>query len=133
MNDTAIRRKDGAIVIFYIPLMGASQNLECGKLLLDLGANPYVRIDGTYLIWRFFDNGRHGENIFFAKYLIVDKRMLIPNPIDYSLPNNIPVDIFSFLHKENFGGDSKKEKARDEILNYLKEINFPKAHVYKEK
>ena len=94
VNDTSIIIKGNDTISFYVPLIGASKNLECGKLLIESGANPYVINGNAFLIWRFFDGGKHDENIFFAKYLVVDKKMAIPNPIDYSLPNNIPVNIF---------------------------------------
>ncbi|MGH2647224.1 MAG: hypothetical protein ACRDE8_06635, partial [Ginsengibacter sp.] len=130
VNDTSLKIKNGDTVGFYVPLMGASKNLKCGKLLLDNGANPYVANANTFLVWRFFDGGKHDENILFAKYLIVDKKMPIPNPISYRLSDNSPVSVFDFLKKENFGGDARKEKARNEILQYLHEINFPKNHLY---
>jgi len=62
--------------------------------------------------------------------MIINKKMPIPNPILYSYPDKLPIDIFQLLNKVNFRGDSTKEKARRDILNYLRKINFPKNQVY---
>lgn len=131
VNDTLIKIDGKDTIKFYVPLMGAKESFKCAKLLLDNGANPYVKVGGTYFIWRFIDGGKRDESIFFTKYLIVDKKMLIPNPIDFSMPYNVPLDIFYFLNKENMNYDLKKEKAKNEIISYLKKINFPTDHFYK--
>lgn len=130
VNATLVKKNDNDTGYYYVPLMGASENLACAKLLLNHGANPYIKTGNTYPIWTFMNTEKLDENIFFAKYLIVDKRMPIPNPIDYSLPNKNPLDIFYFLDRGNFRGDLKKEKAKQEIMEYLRRINFPKSGVY---
>jgi hypothetical protein len=65
--------------------------------------------------------------------MIVDKKMPIPQFIVYNIPKKEPADIYYFLERENFRGDAKKEKAKQDILDYLKQIDFPKNGVYKEK
>jgi ankyrin repeat protein len=42
VSDTLVQRKGNDTSYFYVPLMGACENLACAKLLLEHGANPYV-------------------------------------------------------------------------------------------
>ena len=138
VNDTLVQRKGNDTSYFYVPLMGVCENLICTKLLLEHGANPYIKqgsayFGDTYIVWNEILVNDLDENIYVAKYMIVDKKMSIPEFIVYNIPKKKPADIFYFLDRENFKGDEKKEKARQEILDYLKQINFPKNGVYKEK
>lgn len=119
VNDTATKLKGSEILNQYVPLIGACQNLECAKLLIQHGANPNIKFGGAYPVWRFFDGGRKDEKIFFLRYLIIEKKMSIPKIIDYALPDSVPQDFTYFLNKEDLSYDPKKEAAKDEILNYL--------------
>jgi hypothetical protein len=108
--------------------VGATSSLACTKLLLSNGANLYIRFHGTFPIWQRMLGYPFDENIFVAKYLIINRKMLIPNPITVSVPKREPIDIFSILQK--FRGDSLKEKTKQEILDYLRKIDFPKHQIY---
>ena len=129
VNDTLIQMKGSDTTYFYMPLMGAVENLDCAKLLLENGANMYVKHKSFYSIWYVMLTNDLNETIFFAQYLIRDKKMKIPNPITYI--NDKPFDIYRLIKIENFRGDNKKEKARQDILDYLYKIDFPKNQVYK--
>ena len=106
----------------YLPLMGAIVNLDATKILLDHGADLYYRDSLDYPIWSIMLGGDlyNSENIYVAKYVIVDKQMSIPNPVFYTTPSGIPRDIHYLLEKFDTHGDIKKQKTKSEILNYLK-------------
>ncbi len=133
VNDTLVRTNTrGDTTYFFVPLMGTSSNLECTKLLLNHGANLYIKHDNVFYVWAVMLANDLYEGIFLLKYLIVDKQLAVPNPISYSAPDNGPLDIFHFLNKQDLKGDLRKEKAMQEILNYLEIIGFPKKGVYRE-
>jgi hypothetical protein len=111
-----------------MPLMGAVENLDCAKLLLENGGNIYAHHDGFYSVWYVMLANDLNETIFFAKYLIVDKKVKIPNPIAYF--NNKSFDIYMLLKIENFKGNPHKKKAKQDILSYLKKIDFPQRQLY---
>ena len=138
VNDTLVQRKGNDTSYFYVPLMGACENLACAKLLLEHGAKPYIKQTSTffgdnYIIWSQLLVDDLDENIYVARYMVVDKMMPIPKFIVYNIPKKEPADIYYFLEKENFRGDVKKEKAKQDILDYLKHIDFPVYGVYEEK
>lgn len=119
-----------------VPIEGTVESLACTKLLLENEASVYYTdprdsIFHTYGFW--FDLLSNGldSNIYVAKYLIVDKKLKIPNPITVSLAKHEPLDVFYFLNRFNFRGDLKKEKAKQEIVAYLREIDFPRKGVFK--
>lgn len=120
----------------YTPLAGAIENLSCAKLLLDNGADPYQKSDSTYDVWfnlLALDN-ESNENIYVAQYMIIDKKLLIPNPIFYTGPNIIkPRTVFDLLDKDNTLSNTKRQETKEKIIEYLHQINFPKNQVYKEK
>jgi ankyrin repeat protein len=131
-NDSLVTENNGTIDFFYVPLMGASKNLKCTKLLLEKGANPYIKNDRAFLFWSVTLGDPRDESIDVLKYLIIDKKMPVPDPIAYSIPDNKPLNIYILLNRIDFATDPKKENARQEILNYLHKNNFPKYDVYKE-
>lgn len=105
----------------YVPLMDAVTNLECAKILIEHGANVYYKDSLDYPVWTSIlaQDTKNSESIFVAKYLIVDKKKVVPDPVFYIIPNNIPRSA-SFLIKEfDTNGDIQKQKAKDEILKYL--------------
>jgi ankyrin repeat protein len=128
VNDTLVQMRGSDTTYFHVPLMGAVENLDCAKILLKNGANMYVKHKTFYSVWYVMLTNDLDETILLAKYLIIDKKMSIPDPIAYI--NNKPFDIYSLIKIENFRGDSKKEKAKQEILEYLHKIDFPKNQVY---
>jgi ankyrin repeat protein len=125
VNDIFVKQKGIDTVTFNVPLMGASGNLACAKLLLEHGADPYVKFHNYFPVWFAMLTNAFNEGIFTAKYMIMDKKMPVPKTISYSAGNRRPLDIFYFLSKENFKGDMKKEKAKQDIIEYLRKINFP--------
>ncbi len=118
---------------YYTPLNGAVRDSASAKLLIENGANLYLKIDNEYLVWFDLLLDFRKENIFTAKYLIIEKKMKIPNPINYTFSGK-PLDIFHYLDIKKFptniGGE--KLKTRQDILNYLKEINYPNNGAFKE-
>ena len=131
VNDTFVKKKNNDTVSTYTPLVGGCSNLECAKLLLSNGANPYVQTNNTYLVWFTMLTNYFDESIYVLKHIIVDKKMAIPNLITINFPNKRPLDIFYLLNKENFRTDTNKQKVKQEILDYLHKINFPKNQVYR--
>lgn len=135
VNDTLVQRKGSDTVYFEVPLMNACQNLACAKLLLEHGANVYIKNNNSYPIWfvALIDHFKDDEGIYFVKYVVIDKKMPIPDPIAYSLDGEKPINIFNLLADNTFKEDIKRQKARQDILDYLKQIDFPKKGVYREK
>ena len=116
---------------YFVPLEDAINDFTCSKLLLDHGADPYFKTGDTYPIWySILLMGNVNDNIYVAKYLIVDKKTLIPNPIRLDIDSR-PVSILSQLNKLDFSTDPKRQMAKQEIIEYLKQINFPQNGVYK--
>lgn len=116
-----IRNNNGNKSNKYLPLMGAVESLECTKILLDHGGDLYYKDSLDYPIWSAMLEGdlNFSENIYVAKYIIIDKKMPIPNPIFYTIPNRNPRDIKFLLEKFDTHNDDKKKKAKDEILLYI--------------
>jgi len=129
VNDTCINPNINDTIGFYTPLMGAVDDLKCAKLLLENGANPYIKTGTTYLVWLNALLFESSDNIFVAEYMIVQKKMPIPNPITYNV-NKEPIAIFSLLNHLKFSNDPDKEKVRIRILDYLHGIEFPKNNTY---
>lgn len=116
---------------YSIPLKFAINNLECSKLLLNHGANAYFKTGNEYPVW--FDMlalGDIDDNIYVAKYMIIDKQMKIPNPIFFTVDKK-PIDIITLLNSLDFTNDTIRQSIKLEILAYLKKINFPENGVYK--
>ncbi len=134
-NDIQIKKKNGDTVYVNVPLMGAVDDLDCAKLLLDSGANPYFKFHDEYLVWFRLLTGdaTFNDNIYVAKYMIVDKKLPVPDAIIYTIPEHRPVDVFELVKEFKVGEDLKKQEAKQKILRYLKEINFPKSGTFKEK
>lgn len=119
-----------------VPLEGAVASLSCTKLLLENGANLYFqnKMDTTYhsyIVWASMLSNPLDSAIFVAKYMIVQEKMSVPNPITLSMGRHQPLDIFHFLKKLNFVNDKKKEEAKNSIINYLRSIDYPVNGVYK--
>ncbi len=132
VNDTLIIKQKYRGNYVYVPLMGASKNLKCAKLLLENGANPYFKYKETYDIWDIYNQSVDDEVIYFIGYLIVDKMMPIPNPIYYNGDEKTPISIYDILQSFRVEQGSPKDKERQRILNYLNEIQFPKNGVFVE-
>lgn len=115
----------------YLPLMGAIEDIESTKILLNYGANLYYSRNERYPIWENLLIQNSPDEITVAKYLIIDKKMRVPNPILFTIPDHSPIDIIMLLNRLDFSGDSHRLKIKEEILNYLKEINFPQNGVFK--
>ncbi|MDE1191740.1 MAG: ankyrin repeat domain-containing protein [Arachidicoccus sp.] len=123
------------ILKFYLPLMGAVTNLECTRLLLSYKANFYYKIDEDYPVWTnlLIYDAPFDENIFVAKYLLIDKQMKMPDTIFYTMPDHKPVRALDLLKKFKVYDDPEKIKAKQEILDYLNKIGFPEHGAYTEK
>jgi ankyrin repeat protein len=118
---------------YYVPLAGATQNLACARLLIDNGADIYVKHENGYPVWTSALVSRYSEGIFVIKYLIIDRKKPVPNPIfDYQSFHN-PLSIYDLLRKNDFSRWPKKQQAKDQILDYLQHSNFPIQNVYHEK
>jgi len=105
----------------HLPLMDAVVNLECTKILLDYGADLYYKDSLDYAVWSSIlsHDLNNSESIYVAKYVIIDKKHSPPNPIFYTTPGLIPRDIFFLLKKFKTYGDADKEKAKQEIIDFL--------------
>jgi hypothetical protein len=130
VNAPIIRKAGTDTINYFVPLIGASKDFECAKFLLERGADVYLKYDSNYVVWNEILSDDLNDGIFVAKYMIVDKKMRVPDPISYSLPNKIRLDIYYFLNKENFRGNHEKEIAKKAILDYLKLANFPQNGKY---
>jgi hypothetical protein len=131
-NDLLIKKKNGDTIYTYVPLMGAIEDLNCAKLLIEHGANPYYRDGEDYMVWKmlFVLDAKFEDNIYVAKYMIIDKKLKIPNPIFYTIPDHKPVSALDLLNEFKVTGDPQKEKIKNEIMNYLHQIDFPKNGIY---
>jgi ankyrin repeat protein len=115
---------------YSVPLKDAISDLACTKLLLANGANLYFKTSTTYPIWFFMLlMGDIDDNIFVVKYIIVDKQMPIPNPISYTVDKK-QLDILLLLNDLNLSEDPKRLLAKQEIIAYLRKIDFPKNGTY---
>jgi len=121
-----------------VPLIYAVYNLDCTKLLLKYGADVYCNIKPRnfedscikYPIWYSLFISQIGENTLVAKYLIVDKNMPIPNPLYYVRSSSSTeyeirsVTTLEILNKTTLTNPTE-QKAKVEIMNYLKKEGFP--------
>jgi len=108
---------------YYVPLRGAITNMDCAKLLLANGADLYANFESTYIVWYDLLGHAYNDNIYVAKYLIIEKNMPIPATI--AKIGNVTLDAFSLL-KDKTAISASENKARLDILNYLKRIGFPR-------
>jgi len=83
-------------------------------------------------LWRIYGESTSNEVIYFLGYLIVNKKMTIPNPIYYKGDEKTPISIYDILQSFRVEPGSPKDKERQRILNYLNEIQFPKNGVFVE-
>ena len=113
------------------PMIFAAGNLNCAKLLLDYGANIYLNDSSFYYVWSYLFIPNF-DYIYTLKYIIVDKKMPIPNPISFSIDKSKSFNIYNQLNRLDFSKDPERQKAKDDILEYLKKINFPNNQVYKD-
>jgi hypothetical protein len=131
VNQLSVHVKDKDSSDHFLPLMGAVQDLKCASLLLENGADLYAYDNNTYTIWWSMLLDDQDDGVITAKYMIVDKKMPVPDPISYTVPNRAPLDIFGLLGKSNYiNGSARKEKAKKEIIHYLQLVQFPKMGVY---
>jgi hypothetical protein len=123
----------------YVPLEGAITSLACTKLLLKHGANLYFRPAVNkdfrpFLVWQVMLSTSTidtDSSIYVAKYLIVERRFKIPDPIAGSAQKGKLWDARSLLRRQNFHSFVNKEAIKQEILSYLDKIHFPKNGVYR--
>ena len=130
-NAEAFSKPEDTTSHSFVPLMGAVRNVKCAELLLARGANLYYRHNETYEVWVGLFNMEFDEEIFVARYLIIDKKMPVPEIMLYTIPNHQPQTALKLLNEFNARGDKEKEKAKAEILDYLKRIKYPQKQVYK--
>ncbi len=134
-NELLVRydRVGDSIPYVSTPLLGAVGNLECSKLLLEHGANLYWKYDNEYPVWFVLLSSdlKPDQNIFVAKYLIVDKKMPVPDTVCYTIPDHKPIQIISLLNEHDVHGDPEKQKTKEAILSYLKKIDFPNHGAYR--
>jgi hypothetical protein len=107
-----------------VPLSDAVENFEISKLLLDHGANPNIEKNNSFTVWMSLLSEFSKDQIYVAHYIIVEKKMLVPNPI-FIEANQKEITIFDFLNSDDFPKDARKVKAKQDILEYLHKINFP--------
>lgn len=115
---------------FYVPLAGAVRDVKCAKLLLENGASPYIKFNDNYIVWNALLSHFIDDNIFTAKYMIIEKEMPVPKVI--LKINNKSFNIFDLLNVPDFPKNLEKVNTRDEIVKYLKDNNFPSKGAYEE-
>lgn len=111
----------------FVPLQGSVEDFNFAKVLIDNGADLYFKVGDYYPIWFTMLLDDRNDGILLARYLILDKKEMIPNPIFYSIPDSHPRDIYFMLNSLNFEGNAEKNKARADIISYLKTIKFPSS------
>lgn len=117
----------------YVPLMGGVKSLKATKLLLKYGADLYYKNHNQYPIWfnmLLLGSGPY-ENIFVARYIIIEKKLAIPNPVFYKINPIKPVNALEFIEKMNFNDDKEKQNIKKELITYLRQIKYPMFHTYK--
>lgn len=131
VNAFSRHNKDLKATDFFVPIQGGVEDLKSAKLLIAKGADIYVKTpDSTFLVWQRLLLNYEDENIFVLRHLVIEKRFSIPNPIMYTFDREA-IDIRYLLNKMKVSG--AKETARNELLDYLRQIDFPANGVYKEK
>ncbi len=142
-QEVYFQRRDTTRTFISTPLNGAIKDLNCTKLLLDYGADMNYQVNRSndvfqlkYINWVALlelEDDPDSESIFVAKYLIVDKQMPIPEPLRYGTceTGHCPFSALYFLNKVVYHSSSKN-KAKEEILAYLKKEGFPQHGVIKD-
>jgi ankyrin repeat protein len=125
-------RSSGGIPM--VPLAGTTSSLICTQILLNHGANLYFKDKNdttyqSYVVWVSLLSAVGDSNMSVAKYIIVDKKMLVPNPICYSHAHE-PLDIFTILNMPGFDRTPSMAESKKEILRFLHEIDFPRHGAY---
>lgn len=126
-----------------LPLFNAVQDLECTKLLLKYGANMNVRAGDektyTYGAWcslfSQWDDLEWDNNVFVAKYLIVDKQMPFPDTLFVDKDPTgkyFHITSLELINKSKFTKPDR-QKAKEEILAYLKKEGYPAKGALKNK
>ena len=129
--------------IAWVPLQCGVENLDFARILLEYGARMdlkyYDKVNDfdsipVYPAWESVAlntavTERNG--IYVMKYLIMDLHLPVPDTISFYGDNSRPIKdckpyrLLELLNKTNFK-DEEKQKAKEEILQYLKRIGFPK-------
>lgn len=102
-----------------VPLSSVVQDFRCAKLLLDNGADPNFKVNNAYPVWLNLVSNFEKDNIYVVRYIIVEKKIAVPPVILYG-PNGKQLSIYDFINDDDFPKDSKKQKARKDVLEYLK-------------
>lgn len=117
------------------PLTLATYDSACANLLLKRGADLYFKANNIFIVWDEALLSSAGDGIFFLNDIIIKKKAKVPKVISYDV-NNSPNDIFGYLQPDKFSQDpyntKEKSKARNDILLYLKQIDFPTQQVYRD-
>ena len=136
-NAEAIEYRDGAVIQRNKPLYYAVYDLDCTKMLLKYGAdiNEKWSGDSTYGYGAWFSvfsswtDYELDNNVFVAKYLIVDKHMPFPDTLFIKKEDETgkfySITSMEIINKSKFTRPDK-QKAKEEILAYLKQEGFPK-------
>lgn len=116
-----IKKKGEDTIYFYVPLMGVSNDLECGRFLIENGADLYVKFHNRYPVWMFAgDIGETDETIKFIRYLVMERKFSVPDTISFTIPDKNPINFEEILLSLNLNGNSEKEKMRTEILEFIR-------------
>ena len=135
-NAEAVAYEHGVIIQRRRSLYDAVSDLECTKLLLKYGADMNDRIGGDTLyaygawcpLFSQWDDLDYNNNVLVAKYLIVDKQMPFPDTlfVDRDPTGKLfSVTSMQLINKSKFTKPDR-QKAREEILAYLKAEGYPK-------
>jgi ankyrin repeat protein len=108
---------------YYVPLMGAVNNIQCAKLLLKNGANIYYKHKDTYCVWLEILSNLNKEKVSFLRYLLIEQKMNIPENITHKL-NGTPLTAIELLNNPEFDSNSEFRKIRDELLSSIQINGF---------
>lgn len=111
---------------YEVPLSNTTNDFRCSKLLLDNGADPNFKKDSTYFVWMRLLFTLDEESIFIIHYIIVKKKMPLPKGVILYGSNGQNFSLYGLINKKEFPNDPKKAKLRQEILDYLDRIGYPK-------
>ena len=129
---------DTTSYIRKVPLSDATSDLECTKLLLKYGGNMNLRFYSaygtqyTYDVWKSALPSAYpslkDENVYVLKYLVIDKKMPVPDTLFlYWDKQKMLARRFIDILNESESGNAipEQQKAKEEILAYLKEEGYP--------
>lgn len=118
--------------VITTPLALAVDDISCGNLLLDNGADLYFKANNRFIVWcNSLNSDINANSLKFIQNVIVNQKKDIPLVLAKNV-NGDALDIYHFLNSSIDNNIPEIAKVKQEILYYLKEINYPKKQQYKD-